>query len=487
MAAGGVKAGGQVSLSVLAAARDAPDADAIVLADGTVWTWGEVAGRVASVADRLRETFGDGPRRVAFVAGARPGTVLTFLALWELGCTAVPLHARWTESERAAFLQRLRIHHWIDADLLASLERLPPRALGRSARAEEIDVEATAALIATSGSTGGPKAVALSYRAFLASARASASRLGWRDDDRWLASLPFAHVGGLSVLTRCLLGRKTLVVTPVGSSFDPVEIISLAARQRVTLLSVVPAMLRRLLDRHVRPPRSLRVALLGGAASPRSLVEEGLSAGWPLWLTYGLTEACSQVATSPAHRSVAEGSGARLLDGVEARIATPGGADGLEGPLEVRGDVLFSGYEPDGPRQSRTEWFRTGDLARLEGDRLDVSGRADHVIVTGGENVHPAEVEAALLAHPRVHSASVVGVDDERWGQIVTATVVADGVEERELELFLRERLAGFRIPRRWRFVEELPSNATGKIDRTALLKALGDAGAPEKKKPASR
>ena len=472
-------------LSVYGAARDAKDADAFVLPDGTVWTWGEVAGRVAAVVVRLGSRFGTEPAsRVAFVAENRPATLLTFLALWEMGWAAVPLHMRWTDSERADYLDRLAVRHRLAPADLAVFESLPAvRAMPSRPDAAAHGTETIAALIATSGSTGGPKAVALSHRAFLASARASASRLGGEDGDRWLASLPFAHVGGLSVLTRCLEMRRPLVMTPTQESasagLDPAETMAWAEEHRVTLLSLVPTMLRQLLDRSIAPPTSLRAVLLGGAAAPPSLVAEGLSAGWPLWLTYGLTEACSQVATGPA----GGGSGAPLLAGIEARVVD----EAVGGVLEIRGDVLFSGYEPDGTRRKPTDWFRTGDRARLQGDRIEILGRADDVIVTGGENVHPAEVEAALLEHPQVRAATVAGAPDERWGQIVAATVVADGVTEADLNAFLRTRLAAFRIPRRWRFVDELPTNATGKIDRRALSVALRKAGRPIKKKPASR
>ncbi|MDA8020268.1 MAG: AMP-binding protein [Thermoanaerobaculia bacterium] len=443
-----------MTFSVYAAALDAPEYPAVVWPDGRISTWKEVAGQVAATAHRLRQSFGSGSAPVAFSAENRPATVLTFWALWELGWTAVPLHARWSEPERTKFVARLGLERTISDTRLTAFEHLdpmdppPPRPHAK---------ESIAAWLATSGSTGEPKAVALSRRAFAAAAEASASRLGWRDGDRWLASLPFAHVGGLSVLTRCLEARKTVVMTPGSGSFSPKVLADWADRQGVTILSVVPAMFRRLLDERVVPPERLRALLLGGAAAPAPWIEEGLSAGWPLWCTYGLTEACSQVATGPA----GELRGTPLLDGVEART--------IDGALEIRGDVLFSGYEPSGPRLRSDSWFRTGDRARLDGKLLQVLGRADDMLITGGENVHPAEVESVLLEHPAIRAACVVGVEHDRWGQTVAAAIVGGRLGELELEAFFKDRLAGFRRPRRWRFVEELPTNALGKVDRQAV------------------
>lgn len=446
-----------MSLSIQDAAVDAPSSEALVLRDGTLWTWREAAERSAGVAEWLRHRWPDaGPgQRVALVAEDRIGSVLAIWALWQAGWTAVPIHARWSEPERDAYLERLGIEAVLSAKDIEVFEGL--RRTEDLPHVEPTDPETLAALVATSGSSGGTKAVALSRRALVASAVASAKRLGWRYGDRWLLSLSMAHVGGLSILSRCLEARRPAALGPAGG-FRPAETLGYVEENRISLLSLVPAMLRRCLDESVAPPASLRAVLLGGAAAPESLIADALAKGWPLWLTYGLTEACSQVATGPA----GERPGAQLLDGIDART--------VDGVLELRGDVLFSGYEPGGPSQAPSDWFRTGDLARLDGGCLEVEGRADDVIVTGGENVHPSEVESALLEHPSVREACVVGVDDERWGQVVAAAVVVKGsVGEVDLDGFLRSRLAGFRVPRRWRFVDELPTRGVGKVDRKGV------------------
>jgi O-succinylbenzoic acid--CoA ligase len=327
----------------------------------------------------------------------------------------VPIHPRLTAAERDA--------------LRPDLAAIP---------------DGTLAVLYTSGTSGRPKGAILSRAAFIAAARASAARLGWRDDDRWLCSLPLAHVGGLSVLVRCLLARRPFVL---GRGDRVAE--DLAAH-RATIVSLVPAQLARLLDAGWDPPPWLRLVLLGGAAAPPRLLERAASAGVPVVTTYGLTEACSQVATQIPG---APGAGCGPpLPGVSVRIAE-------DDRIEIDGPTLFSGYlgEPLRP----PGWFATGDFGRLDaGGNLHVLGRRTDLITTGGENVYPAEVEAYLDA--RGVSACVFGVADETWGEIVAAAVTAP-VDPASLA-----DLAPFKRPRRLAVVDALPLTAGGKPDRAA-------------------
>ncbi|MEM1176762.1 MAG: AMP-binding protein [Acidobacteriota bacterium] len=462
-------------LSIFSAALEAPRATALVL-DGRELTFDELAAQTAPVTDGLRHRFGDGVHAVAAVAERRLETLLLAYAVMELGWTLIPLHPRSRDGERQRFVESLGLSSWMHPGEL-------PRARdawGGGANAAS-DVEATLAVVPTSGSTGRPKGVALSYRAFLAAAAASAGRLGWGPNARWLLSLPLAHVGGLSILTRCLIDRRTAVVPPEGESFDPETVLKRIHGDAVTHLSVVPYMLRRLLDVGGPPPPSLRCVLVGGAALPPAWLEDARRAGWPALATYGLTEACSQVATQPPEdlETFPPTAGAPLLDGVEARL------DG-DGVLSLRGPSLFSGYRPDadGPRPPEA-WLRTGDVARIEDGRLHILGRHDHVIVTGGENVHPAEVERALLQVAGVGEACVVGVPDARWGHTVAAAVApgddphgAPALAIDAIDDELRERIAGFKRPRRWRLLDALPRTPSGKVDRRKVAR-LFDGSTP--------
>ncbi|HKA91866.1 MAG TPA: AMP-binding protein [Haliangiales bacterium] len=359
-----------------------------------------------------------------FVAEPTAETVARMRALIRARRPFVPLHPRLTAAERDA--------------LRPDLAAIP---------------DGTLAVLYTSGTSGRPKGAILSRAAFIASARASAARLGWRDDDRWLCSLPLAHVGGLSVLVRCLLARRPFVL----GRGDRVAEDLLA--HRATIVSLVPAQLARLLDGAWTPPRWLRLVLLGGAAAPPRLLARAAAAGVPVVTTYGLTEACSQVATQVPGRPGA-GCGPPL-PGIAVRIA-----DGDR--IEIDGPTLFSGYLGEPPRAPG--WFATGDFGRFDAaGNLHVLGRRTDLIVTGGENVYAAEVEAYLDA--RGVPACVFGVPDETWGEIVAAATTAP------LPTAALADLAPFKRPRRIARVEALPLTPGGKPDRAAARALAERAG----------
>jgi O-succinylbenzoic acid--CoA ligase len=462
-----------MSLSVLEAAADSPDRLAVVSsASGERLTFAELGERVRHSIASLRELGLDGGAslpRVALVGENSLETICFLLALVEMGEPFVLLHPRLTERERSAILEEVRpsvvLARERYSELLAAASRAP-----EPAPATEIPDERCLAVLYTSGTSGRAKGALLSRRAFLASAEASAQNLGWTDEDRWLLCLPLAHVGALSVVTRCLLARRTIVLEEGGIAHVE-NLACTMERERVTLASLVPTVLRRLLDLRPawRPPACLRAVLLGGAGAPPSLLDEARERAVPVLTTYGLTEACSQVTTQRygTPPSAEQGAG-EPLPGFEVRIR------GEE--IQVRGPALMSGYFPVGVHADPflpDGFLATGDLGRFdEQGRLHVFTRRSDLIVTGGENVYPREVEQTLLALPGVEAASVFGVPDDTWGQLVAAAVVArepGGVSDVALARHVAAELASFKWPRRIAFVERLPLTPSGKVARYAL------------------
>jgi O-succinylbenzoic acid--CoA ligase len=315
----------------------------------------------------------------------------------------------------------------------------------------------------------------LTRSAFVASAAASAANLGWEDDDCWLLCMPVARVGGLSILTRCLAARRCVALAP---AFDAAAFPEWVDAQRITLASVVPTMLARVLDRHpgwTAPPH-LRAILVGGAAAAPKLLRRAADRHLPIVLTYGATETCSQVVVTPYHaRYAAADWGAGVpLPGIDLRVAG--------GHIEVRGPVLMAGYWNEPPLAPGC-WFDTGDLGDLDArGALHVHARRSDLIVTGGENVYPAEVERALEALPGIAAAGVFGVADEVWGQTVAAALVAEATPPSDAALLdhVGRRLAPHKRPRQVCYVDRLPQTPAGKLDRLALpgiarsLRALG-------------
>lgn len=341
------------------------------------------------------------------------------------------------------------------------------------------------AIVFTSGTTGRPKAVPITFDQHFYSAMGSAYRLGKQDDDIWLSVLPLYHVGGLAVIFRSTLYGTAVDLHP---RFDLTEINVALDQKAITMISVVPTMLYRMIETRERWPESLRLILVGGAAaSPELVVAAGAIAqnDRPLIATtYGMTEAASQFVTQTPTETAQKpaGVGKPLLFNQLKIVADDGSEQPINryGEILVKGPVLMSGYlNNPAANQDRfvDGWFSTGDIGMLDadGDLFVVQRRSD-LIISGGENVYPAEVEAALRQHPAVKEACVVGLPDPEWGEIVAAMVeLRPGTKlgEPELAAHARQHLAGYKQPRRIQFVAQLPQTASGKIERKKVQQIL--------------
>lgn len=320
--------------------------------------------------------------------------------------------------------------------------------------AESAATQAAATIVFTSGTTGPAKGVRLTEDNWAAAVRSSATHLGHSAEDVWLATMPLHHVGGLSILYRSAYVGATVRWLP---RFDAAAV-ARAMRDDVTIVSLVPTMLRRVLDFDDRDYSGLKAVLIGGGPIPPGLIEEAHSRGMPALPTYGMTETCAQVAT--LRPDSAPRYAAHPLPGVEVRV--------VDGRIHLRGAQISPGYAGEEDRLPE-EWFVTPDRGELEADgALRVTGRADRVVVTGGENVDPGEVESILTSHPEVEAAAVFGVPDPEWGQRLVAVFVGR-VEVGLLRDWCSRRLAPYEVPRELRRVEEIPLAGGGKPDREAL------------------
>lgn len=321
------------------------------------------------------------------------------------------------------------------------------------------ELEGAALVVFTSGTTGGPKPARLTMDNLSAAAAASMEHLGHGSDDVWLSALPLHHVGGVSVLVRSAYAGGAVLLR---DRFEP-AVFAASLRGPATMASVVATMLIRLLAEDGGPYPGLRAVLVGGGPIPDGLLEEAVEAGLPVLPSYGMTETFGQVATlrpgSPVQRR------AHPLPGVELRIEETG-------RVAVRGPQVSPGYLGEPDRDS--EWLVSGDLGVIDEEgALRVLGRADHVIVTGGENVAPEQVEAELESHPEVVEAMVLGLPDETWGMQV-ACLYAGEAEEDELRGWLATRVPVFMVPKLWLRVDAVPRTVLGKPDRSAGERLLG-------------
>lgn len=274
--------------------------------------------------------------------------------------------------------------------------------------------------------------------------------------------MPLAHVGGASIVTRCLIARATIVLDE--GPFDAQRWLDTVSSSQVTHVSVVPTMLKRVVERGARAPSSLRHVVVGGAACDDALVQRARALGFPVQRTYGMTETCSMVATESAD---SEGGFANVLEGVRATS--------IDGEICIAGPTLASGHwSADGisplARDARG-WFHTGDLGDVTADgTLRISGRGTDVIISGGENVHPAEVEAVLNGIDGVSAAVVYGEPDAEWGERVRAVVTLHGSTLDEVAAAMRARCSGHARPRSYAVLAEMPLLASGKVDRREAI-----------------
>ncbi len=439
---------------VARAARLRPDAPALVW-NGLTSSYGDLDAQVRRWHGALASL---GAACVAVRSENRPELVALLHAAARAGVAIALINARLAPAELPPLLDRLG-----PAPRLGDLPGgTPLQAFPAEARALEprqLDPSRTHTILFTSGTTGRPKAAQLSIAAHQASARASIETLQMDATSAYLCNLPLFHVGGIATVVRCAVAGAALVLH---DRFDAVASAD-ALASGATHASLVATTLRRILEVRDRFPTSVRAVLVGGGPAPADLLARARIAGLPALHTYGLTEAASQVTAERLGDADGTTSG-WPLPGIEVRV--------VEGEIEVRGPTLMSGYLGEPPVRG---WFRTGDLGTLDArGRLVVHARRTDLIVSGGENVYPAEVEATLLAHPDVRECAVLPWPDEELGQVGRAAVVARRpVGEAELREHCRARLAAYKVPRRFVLLDELPRNAAGKPDRAALLRVL--------------
>lgn len=431
-------------------AQSCPDRIALI-ADGESMTYAELEEEAVHAARRLAAW---GVRRGATVAmnmGPGRNKIILIHALMKTGAVLLPISPRLSPEERARAIKTCGVTVDLDEPEKLTRTEADMPLLG------EHDMSDPHCLILTSGSTGMPHTVSLSYGNHLFSAMGSAFNIGVDPSDRWLCALPTSHISGLSIVMRSVIYGTAMVLQ---DSFDPQGIRRAIENDGATVISLVSTMLLRLLEEGIdlSAPRAI---LVGGGPVPQSALSEALDRGAKVIQTYGLTETCSQVTTlevAEARRKV--GSVGRPLLTSHLRIQA--------GEILVQGPTVSAGsLDVDG-------WLHTGDVGWIDEDGfLYVQGRTDEMIITGGENVMPGEVEDVLVQYPEIVEAAVIGRSDPEWQQAVTAVVVArDGVEISldDLRRHCEGKLAPYKIPKRVELVDELPKTPSGKLHRAALL-----------------
>ncbi|WP_281689173.1 class I adenylate-forming enzyme family protein [Pseudonocardia thermophila] len=474
-------------------AASAPGRTALIGPDREI-SYGDLARRVDAWCRDLAERGVRAGDRVAVLATDRIEYAEVVLALSVLGAVWVPVNHRLaapevahiladsdacgvyytTDREHVADALRDTCAAWFAPLVLEPEERYPARY-----PAPRPDPDALFCLMYTSGTTGRPKGAALTHRQFLAGTYYLMCGIGITADERILQCVPQFHAGGAIYQFAHLLAGATVVLPP---RFDPDTVELLAERHRATALGIVPTMMHALNDAGSTFPGVSRVMYGGSPIDPGVLTRMMDRCPADYVQTYGQTEAgvIVTVLGAEAHRRAVVDRNEELLRscgrpllGYEVRLGEVNG-DGV-GEILVRSDSVMREYwrRPDATAETLADgWLHTGDIGRWDGDGfLYLVDRKSALIISGGENVYPLEVERALCAHPDIVDAAVVGVVDERWGQRVKAYLVAPGrrPDIDELKDFCRGRIAGFKIPRVIEYVAQLPRNASGKVTKHKL------------------
>ena len=435
--------------------------------------WPYVLPSVGGAIEWLRALGVERGQRVGLAGVNAPTTAALLQALPLTGVTTVLFNRRLTLVELENQVAHARLDYLI-------ADRAHPLAERRQAIslpdnfADQPLAEVTpladhdaALVLFTSGTSGQAKAARLSWSAIRHAADAAVQVFSLASGTTWLGCLPLDHIGGASVIFRSGRGGGTVILQDRFAATTTTQIID---QHEINGISVVPTMLHRLMsERGNRPwPPALRYLLTGGGPLTSELIARCTALGLPPCQTYGLTEAASQVCTLlPHHAHMHPGSAGLPLPGMQVQISN--------GVIEVRGPTLFSGYEEYGVVRkplAPNSWFNTGDLGHKDAQGfLTVYGRHTDLIISGGENIYPADLEAILERHPAIAEAGVYAIADAEWGQIVAVVLVAHGepLSDAEFIAWCAINVANFKRPRRWRWATALPRTATGKLQRHLL------------------
>jgi O-succinylbenzoic acid--CoA ligase len=447
------------------------------------WTFHQMDEAAIYYGEKLKAVGIHHGETIAFYGKNSPETIFIIHALFYIGAKILFLNTRLTNHELDWQLQHAKVEKLVSCKKIQfdhvktiSIEDLH-HVIGMNFTIKEnFESDEVATIMYTSGTTGHPKAVLQSYGNHFHSAVSSCENLGLDGSDKWLCITPLYHISGLSIVFRSAIIGLSVYLQ---ASFDVVATNHSIEEEGVTIASVVANSLGRMMNEVTHYPKNFKGMLLGGGPASAELLKRCSDYGVAVFLSYGMTETCSQIVTlrpEDVHRKM--GSAGRPISGCEVKIIKDNSKcqPGLSGEIAVKGPNVTKGYLYGEKSESfQNGWFYTGDIGYLDEEGfLFVQDRRSDLIISGGENVYPAEIESVLMSYPNVMDVGVVGYDDEKWGSVPVAFVVLDKlISIEDLSCFCQKRLAKYKVPKKFFIVKELPRNATGKLLRKELREKL--------------
>ncbi|ASK62893.1 o-succinylbenzoate--CoA ligase [Virgibacillus phasianinus] len=467
-----------------------PHATALELEDGSRFTFYELMEQSQAFARKLANQGVVEGAKVGIFSTNCKGMVIAIHALSYLHAVAVLFNVRLTKKELAFQIEDADVAQILVKDDLEdhlrdmnlSTKVTPYSFVTKTEEtshqlASEIDLEDAFTIMYTSGTTGNPKGVVHTYGNHWWSATGSALNIGIHADDKWLAALPLFHIGGLSLLLKSVIYGMPVYLM---EKFNVQKVHYAIMKCNVTIASVVTVMLQQLVDflGEGEYPKAFRCMLLGGGPAPKGLLELSKAKQIPVFQSYGMTETSSQIVTlSPNDALRKLGSAGKPL--FPAQLTIMDADQGGVGEIVVKGPMVTRGYYKNQyatTKALKEGWLSTGDLGRLDGEGfLYVVERRNDLIISGGENIYPSEIESVLSSMNGVKEVGVTGIEDAKWGQVPAAFIILDGppISEAAIRQYAAENVAAFKIPKQIYFINELPRNASNKLLRNELYKLI--------------
>jgi O-succinylbenzoate-CoA ligase len=459
-----------------------------IISSSATYTFDQLRHKVLATASLLRNQKISSGDRVGIFGHNSVEFVINVLALWQLSAVPVPMNIRLTEKEIEEQLSLSSCSIILVQKDFSKKNIKPGKQIieypvnidedSSFLGSDELESNDPAVIIFTSGSTKKSKGIILSFNSLYNSALSSNQLLRYTHSDRWLASLPFYHVGGFSIITRSLLFGIPLIIPDSLSTESMTESLN---KWQPTFISLVAAQLKKLIDDEVSPNLELKNCLIGGGFSDIGIIRKAYDLGWPVNIVYGSTETSSFVTALLKDEIIFKPNSVGRAVPTNKILITDNEGNELKpfeiGEIVIQSNAIMSGYLNSVETQKviKNGFYYTGDIGYLDEDGyLFIEGRKNFLISTGGENVNPIEIEKALLQHPLISEAVVFPLKSKEWGEIIAAAIVlkskSDKLSYDEIKKILKERISGFKVPKKIFIEDQLPKTELGKIEKEKLI-----------------